>query len=227
MRLSCLPWLTHIRDVIHSNVWHSGWVFHGSMCVRETWFIHVYHDSVVYASWLIHTCDTAGACSAGRCVWERHDLFMWTMTHSYTQHDSFTCVTQGVGVTRANVCERDMIHPCVPWLTHLRNVTHSHVWHSGWVLHGSPPNMSEERRCAFAITYVSIVGLFCHKSRALLSQKNTLQHTATHYSTLQHTATHTYVSIVGLFCHKRTHCNTLQCTTAHCNTLRHTLTRVS
>jgi len=26
--------------------------------------------------------------------------------------------------------------------------------HSGWVLHGSPPNMSEERRCAFAITYV-------------------------------------------------------------------------
>ena len=54
----------------------------------------------------------------------------------------------------------------------------------------------------------------------MVTQCNTLQHTAIHCNTLQHTATH-----CNTLQRTATHCNALQRTATHCNTLPHTATR--
>jgi len=61
---------------------------------------HVWRDSFVCVTWLIHMCD---------------------MTHSYVRHDSFIYVTWLI-----HVC--DMTHSCVTWLICTCDVTHVYVW---------------------------------------------------------------------------------------------------
>jgi len=47
------------------------------------------HDSFIFVTSLIHSCDT------GLCDDDMTHSYVWDMTHSYVGHDSFICVTQG------------------------------------------------------------------------------------------------------------------------------------
>jgi len=77
-----------------------------------------------------------------------------------------------------------------------------------------PPNKLWQKKCAD------------DSSRVLLgecrSERNALQHTATHCNALQHTAA------TAIYCtaqqHTATQCNTLQHTATHCNTLQRAAT---
>jgi len=105
---------------------------------------------------------------------------------------------------------------CVTWLIHMCDMPRSYVWHKAVICVPRIVHM-----CHVTRSYV------CHAS--LITQCNTLQHTATHCNTLQHTVTHCNTPQ-----HTATHrntpqhtaarCNTLQHTATHCNTLQHTAT---
>ena len=102
-------------------MWHDSFIY-------VTWLIHtcdmthsyMWHDSFIYATWLIHTCDMTHS-----YMW--HDSFIYVtwlihicdMTHSYVWHDSFVCAT---------------------WPIHMCDMTHWYVWHDScvcvtWLMH--------------------------------------------------------------------------------------------
>jgi len=98
----------------HSYVWHDSFIF-------ATWLIHmcdmthsyVWHDSFICEIWLIHMCD---------------------MTHLYVWHDSFICVTWLIhtcDMTHSYVRHDSFIH--VTWLIHTCDMTHSYVRHDSFI----------------------------------------------------------------------------------------------
>ena len=139
----------------HSHVWHDSficatWLIH--MC--DMTHSHVWHDSFTCGTWLIHVCD---------------------MIHSRVRHDSFICVTWLVHVcdmTRSRV--RHDSFKCMTWLIHMFDMIHSHVRHDSficgtWLIHMC--DMTQER------------WIYARGTQQLLFS-------ATHYNTLQHTTTY-------------------------------------
>ena len=110
----------HLTWLIH--VWHDSFI-----CV--TWLIHVcdmthsyvWHDSFICVTWLIHICDVTHS-----YAW--HDSFTCDMTHSHVRYDSFICATSLI-----HVCCDSFI--CLTWPIHMWHnsfkcdMTHSYAWH--------------------------------------------------------------------------------------------------
>ena len=95
------------------------------VCVNES--VSVWHESFICATWLIRVCNMTHLNSS--------------MTHSYVQHDSYTCVRVRIHhfsspFTCAFFFERYGSFMCVTWLIHMSNITHSH---SGGTHHFSAP----------------------------------------------------------------------------------------
>jgi len=90
-----------------------------SICVSDSWLIHMWHDSFIRVTWLIHVCDMVHS-----CVWrgsfrgisvsarKPRDSFIretWLinvcdMTHSHVKHDSFIRVEGWVDSLHLRVC---------------------------------------------------------------------------------------------------------------------------
>ena len=136
----------------HSYVWHDSFIY-------ATWLIHicdkthsyVWHDSLIYAIWLIHMCD---------------------MTHSYMRHDSFICVTR-------------FIHMCDTWLNRIKDLTCSFVGFISFIW-GKWLTATHCNTLQHTATHLY------HTADLFVWGNYSLQHTATHCNTLQHTATHLY-----------------------------------
>jgi len=108
--------LISVTSMTHSYVWHDSFAVRA---MRRS-AAHVWHDSVIYMTWLIH---------------------MWDMTHSYVRHDSFICGTWLIhlwDMTRSSTWHDSIV--CVTWLIHMWDRTHSYVWHDSfiygtWLIH--------------------------------------------------------------------------------------------
>jgi len=65
---------------------------------------------------------------------------MCVVTHLYVRHDSFKCVTRLVNILSMSSVFRCDLFICVPWIIHMRDITHSYVWHESficvtWLIH--------------------------------------------------------------------------------------------
>jgi len=92
-----------MRDMTHSYV-------------RLEASIHVWHDSFICATWIVHTC----------VAWFIH---MCDMNHSYVWHELFICVPWLIhtwDVTRTYALHDPFTR--VTWLIHMCAMTHSYVW---------------------------------------------------------------------------------------------------
>jgi len=123
----CVTWLIFMRVSKGCGSWN---VWHGAFISNKT-MAYVWHDSFLYATWLISICD---------------------MTHFYMRHDSFLYATWLV-----SICDRTCPYVCLQWLwfvkcvtwcihmcdmtrhsyvrllIHTYAVTHSCVWHDPFV----------------------------------------------------------------------------------------------
>jgi len=108
--LICFTWLSHICDMTHSCAWHDS-----SMCV--TWLIHMC-DSRTHLRPIVcnsHICPLLSTnsvpwscmpwlvCTSAWAILLTH---MFHMTHPYSWHDSYRCVT---------------------WFIHVCDMTHAHI----------------------------------------------------------------------------------------------------
>ena len=120
-------------DMSHSHVWHNS-------VVRATWLIHmcdtthsyVRHDSVYRR---IHICDVTYAFewhdSTVRVTW----FHMCVMTHSYVWNDLFIHATWFIHTSDmfdCHVCNDSFIY--VTWLHHICAIAHLYVCHNSFIL---------------------------------------------------------------------------------------------
>jgi len=127
-------WMPHTRirhvicDVTYTYVYEA--------LIYVTRFIHVWLDSFMYATWLIHDI-----CMTHSCVWHEAFIYMTGLIGMYTDVlDQLLKHVQVVHVT-SHIRIRDMTHSCV-WhdaliyvtcLLDKYGMTHSCVWHEAFI----------------------------------------------------------------------------------------------
>jgi len=150
----------------------------------------------------------------------RH-IHVCDMTLSHVMRSNFEKNTLcEVILTKNTLCEviSNDIHPtlyshvCVVWHIHMRDMTHSYVWHDLLICSSGAPQ--EDRLWCEVNSKKSTL------LRSNLYTPNTLQHTASYCNILQHTATH-----CNTLQHTATLYNTPQHTVMLCTTLQHTATQ--
>jgi len=106
-----------------SYVWHDS-------------FVHVWRDSSICVTWLIHMCDVMRYCMTYSYVW--HDSFV------HVWRDSSICTTWLIYMCDlTHSCTCDVTHPyvlhylftCVTWLIHMSDMPLPHVWRGSYVCH--------------------------------------------------------------------------------------------
>jgi len=96
---------SHMCDMTHSYVWHDSHMY--DCCIYHTWRVThawVLSHSFIYATWLIHMCETHS--------------YMYDMTHSHVRRNSFMCDIYLMHATRTRLISSYMQHDsfiCVPW----------------------------------------------------------------------------------------------------------------
>jgi len=122
-----------VCDMTHSHVWHDSF-----MCV--TWLIHMcdmthLHDTFTCVTWLIHVCDMTHS-----HVWHvtHDDLYVTWLIQSHGWHDSFMCVTWLIHMCDMTHLHEQAVGEAVraawwhdsygTWLIYICDMTHSHVW---------------------------------------------------------------------------------------------------
>jgi len=129
----CVTWLIHVRDMTHAYVWHDSfkcvtWLNtnHCLECptprAREC-VTHWCRSLCVYATWLIHLCDTLMLLTVCVCY----------MTHLYVWHaDATHCV-----------CVRHDSFICVTWRIHECDMTHLSAWHDSYHIYARVTSHSQ------------------------------------------------------------------------------------
>jgi len=125
-------WFIHMCDMTRSSVWHDS-------CICATWLIHicdmthlyVWHDSFMFVTWLLGMGST-------RETYVLHDSFInvtclihtWDICVEWLIHtcDTKTCVRGQSTRVRASSSDIYAI-----WLIHMRDMTHSYVWHDSFI----------------------------------------------------------------------------------------------
>jgi len=116
VRYSYVGFLAHsIIPRIHGHHWHRR-LNHGLTC--ETRLIHIWHDSFICATRLIHMCDTA------------HSHV--DTAHSHVWHGSFTCRHGSFTCATRLLC--DMPDSYLKWLLHVCHVMCLvHIWNGSFM----------------------------------------------------------------------------------------------
>jgi len=115
------------------------------MC--HTTHSYVWHDSFIFLTWLILTCDMTPPCDMTRLFHLCDMTFrvcnvpihMWDMIHSYLQCDNMCDITlpfvwhYSSYVWRAHSYVWHDSFLCVTWLVHMCDMTRSYVWHDSFL----------------------------------------------------------------------------------------------
>jgi len=104
-------------------------VWHASFVICDMPHSYIWHASFICVIWFIHVCDMLHSYvwyDAIFCV--KRSIYVCAMTHSRVWHDTFMSVTLRV------LLSLDEGSTGVTWLTHVVDMTHSHVRHAsnGW-----------------------------------------------------------------------------------------------
>jgi len=121
----------HIHEWVMSHTWMSHVTHMNESCHIHERFVHasdlnlnhdsfnIWHDSFIYATWLIHVCDMTRSC-------------MW--------HDSFIYVTLLIFTHSKRICAcllwswpTQCLLQYVTWLLHICDMTHSCIWHDSFM----------------------------------------------------------------------------------------------
>jgi len=147
----CVTWLIHIWDTTSSKfvvlmtlidinfVWHDSLIRVPRLnYMRAMTHLYVCHESFTYVTWLTSKLVAIMTLMGINLVWRNTQTC--ARTHSCVCHDSLRCVTtltrrfivimtligiNSVYMTHLYVCHDSFI--CVPWLIHIRDMTHQRI----------------------------------------------------------------------------------------------------
>jgi len=95
-------------------------------------FLCTWHDSLIYVTWLTHTCDTTFALwhHSAATLWRKLISCVCDMTPSYMWNDSLTYVTwlhHACDVTHRR-CATECVFVCMTWLPPVCDMILLHMW---------------------------------------------------------------------------------------------------